>query len=111
MLKKNRRKSSINRVPPPANQQQKSPGLLSSLGQSMVWGAGMGLGSEAGHSIFRGVFGNNNQQNQPMNQTVNQSFNKCEEIHKLYEKCLTANSFENDKCLFLKEDLQKFCNI
>ena len=110
MLKKNRRKSSINRPPPPARQQERSPGLLSSLGQSMVWGAGMGLGSEAGHSVFRGVFGSN-KENQSLDQPINKFFNKCEEIHKLYEKCLTANSFENDKCLFLKEDLQKFCNM
>ena len=89
--------------PLPANTNKK-PSVLSTLGESMIWGTGMGFGSEAGHSVFRGIFGGNNNNQVHKNDT-------CLEITKLYEKCLVSNSFEQHKCDFLKEDINKFCNI
>lgn len=105
MIKNKRRNSPINKRPPPPSNQQKKGGILSTLGESMIWGTGIGLGSEAGHSIFRGIFGNSN------NTEIKQQNSTCEEITKLYNKCLTANSFEQDKCIFLKEDISKFCKL
>ena len=70
-------------------------------------GTGIGLGSEAGHSIFRGVFGNQNSNNVEIKQ---QNFT-CQEITKLYHNCLMTNSFEQDKCNFLKEDINKLCKL
>lgn len=107
MIKNKRRNSSINKRPPPPSNQPKKGGMLSTLGESMVWGTGIGLGSEAGHSIFRGVFGNQNSNNVE----IKQQNSACEEISKLYHKCLMTNSFEQDKCNFLKEDIDKFCKL
>ena len=107
MIKNKRRNSSINKRPPPPSNQQKKPGMLSTLADSMVWGTGIGIGSEAGHSIFRGVFGNNNQKDYHT-QNINSA---CEDMTKLYEKCLLSNSFDQDKCEFLKHDLNRICKI
>ena len=107
MIKNKRRNSSINKRPPPPSNQQKKPGMLSTLADSMVWGTGIGIGSEAGHSIFRGVFGNNNQKDYHT-QNVNSA---CEDMTKLYEKCLIRYSFDKDECEFLKHDLDKICKI
>ena len=107
MIKNKRRNSSINKRPPPPSNQQKKPGMLSTLADSMVWGTGIGIGSEAGHSIFRGVFGNNNKQ-QNNNENINSA---CQDITKLYEKCLLSNSFDEDKCEFLKHDFNRICKI
>lgn len=104
-MRNKKNKSSIKKTPPPPYNKQKKPSIVSTLGESMMWGTGMGLGSEAGHSIFRGIFGGNNQVQQPI---VN---NSCEDIKKLYEKCLVSNSFDNSKCEFLKNDIEKICYI
>jgi len=111
MIKNKRRNSSIVRTPPPPSNQQKKPGMLSTLGESMIWGTGIGFGSEAGHSIFRGIFGNNTNQHPNNQQYKVQTRSACEEMTILYEKCLLSNSFEQDKCNFLKEDMSKFCKI
>ena len=108
MIKNKRRNSSINKRPPPPSNQHKKPGMLSTLADSMVWGTGIGIGSEAGHSIFRGVFGNNNNQKQNNNENINSA---CQDITKLYEKCLLSNSFDEDRCEFLKHDFNRICKI
>lgn len=108
MIKNKRRNSSVIRKKPINSTNQKKPGILSTLGESMMWGAGMGMGSEAGHSIFRGIFGNNKEY---QNQETNVSNSTCSDITKLYEKCILSNSFEQDKCEFLKEDIRKFCTL
>ena len=107
-MRNRKNNSSIKKTPPPPyniQKKQKKPSIISTLGESMMWGTGMGLGSEAGHSIFRGIFGGNNQAQQPI---VN---NTCEDIKKLYEKCLISNSFDNSRCEFLKNDIEKFCTL
>ena len=59
-MRNRKNNSSIKKTPPPPyniQKKQKKPSIISTLGESMMWGPGMGLGSEAGHSIFRGIFG------------------------------------------------------
>lgn len=108
MIKNRKRNSTINKRPPPPSNQQKKPGMLSTLAESMVWGTGIGIGSEAGHSIFRGVFGNNNQKE---NDNIKNTNSECEDITKLYHKCLMVNSFNQSQCEFLKPDIIKICKI
>ena len=51
-------------APPPRpiikyNPPPKKQSILSNIGQSFTWGVGMGAGSEMGHSVFRNIFGSN----------------------------------------------------
>ena len=95
--------------PPPLGMYQNKKNVLSTLGESMMWGTGLGFGSEAGHSIFRKMFERNQNTNLPNPEHIPNS--SCTDIRKLYEKCLMSNSFEQHKCDFLKEDINKFCRL
>lgn len=72
--------------------------MKSLFGESLTWGTGMGIGSEIGHSMFKTTT------------TVQKSHDDiCQDIKKLYDTCLTNNSFDNTKCEFIQMEMEKFC--
>ena len=98
--------------PPIKYNQPRNNGLLSSLKDSFTWGIGMGAGSELGHSVFSGVFGNKNQSS-TSNNTSEKSISsneKCDLLIKSFEKCyVSSQSFEQNKCLDILEEMKKAC--
>ena len=105
MIKSRQKKNKpiVKNIPPPL-QHKKKPGILSSLGESMIMGTGLGLGSEAGHSIFRKVFGENNEVIEPKSNELN-----CIDIFKMYEKCVTTYDMNSDFCRKLQLQMEKNC--
>ena len=101
MLKSRKKNNQFIKKNPPPPQTRKS-GILSTMGESMLLGTGLGIGSEAGHSIFNRIFNNNEK-------VGNNSEKKCEEILKLYEKCIISGDFNDGICKNIKNDFDKYC--
>ena len=95
-----RTKNSPMKTPYDKNQRNK-PDMKSVFGESLTWGTGMGIGSELGHSLFKTT---------TTTTTVQKSHDdSCKDIKKIYETCLTNNSFDNTKCEFIQMEIEKFC--
>lgn len=111
----NRNNKNKNIPPPPKPTIKYNPpknnGLISTLKDSFTWGVGMGAGSEIGHSVFRGIFGNKNQST--LNNTSEKSLSsneKCDLLIKSLEKCyISSSSFEQEKCLDILDQMKKAC--
>jgi len=102
MIKNKQRNNSLKNIPPP--NQNKKPGFLSTLGESMVLGAGLGVGSEAGHSIFKKVFGENKEQ-----VYNNKNETNCLDIIKIYHDCLKNKEMNTQFCRNVKIEMDKYC--
>lgn len=97
--------------PPIKYNPPKNNGLLSTLKDSFTWGIGMGAGSELGHSVFSGVFGNKNQStSNNISEKSLSSNEKCDLLIKSFEKCyVSSQPFEQNKCLDILEEMKKVC--
>lgn len=103
MLKSRKKNNqSIKKIPPPP--QTRKSGMLSTLGESMVLGAGLGVGSEAGHSIFKKVFGENKEQ-----VYNNKNETNCLDIIKIYNDCLKNKEMNTQFCRNIKIEMEKYC--
>mgnify|MGYP006087570863 CR=1 FL=1 len=102
MIKNRQKNNYLKNIPPP--NQHKKPGILSTLGENMVLGAGLGVGSEAGHSIFKKVFSENKEQ-----VYSNKNENNCIDILKMYENCLKTQSMNTDFCKNVIIRFEKYC--
>ena len=101
MIKNRQKNNSLKNPPPP---QTRKSGVLSSLGESMIMGAGLGVGSEAGHSIFKKVFGDNKEQ--VLN---NKNETNCLDIIKIYNECLKNKEMNTQFCRNVKIEMDKYC--
>tara|TARA_B100001173_G_C15890299_1_gene505335 strand:- start:376 stop:726 length:351 start_codon:yes stop_codon:yes gene_type:complete len=101
-------------VPPPRpiikyNPAPKKKSILSTIGESFTWGIGMGAGSEMGHSVFRGIFGEKNEPTINNSQDKSLSPNeKCDLLIKSLEKCYNSST-NQEKCHELLEQMKKSC--
>tara|TARA_B100001175_G_scaffold281919_1_gene260627 strand:- start:71 stop:379 length:309 start_codon:yes stop_codon:yes gene_type:complete len=102
MIKNRQKNNSLKNIFP--SNKHKKTGVLSTLGESMVLGAGLGVGSEAGHSIFKKVFSENKEQ-----VYSNKNETNCIDILKMYEKCIISGDFNQDICKNIKNDFEKYC--
>ena len=103
-------------APPPRpiikyNPPPKKQSILSNIGQSFTGGVGMGAGSEMGHSVFRNIFGSNQntQNNDPLTEKLLSSDERCNNLTLSFEKCLNSHEINNEKCEILLEQMKKAC--
>ena len=115
----NRSNRNNKNIPPPPKltikyNPPKNNGLISTLKDSFTWGVGMGAGSEIGHSVFKGLFGDKNQSTTTTSNNSNEklltSNEKCDLLIKSLEKCyISSSSFEQEKCLDILDQMKKAC--